>query len=64
MKLLPPSIIEGMNGVWNKEREGGLTIKSDAAYADFIEVLVVVNHKKKNNRNRLTRQTDRKPPYF
>ena len=37
---LPPSIIEGMNGVWNKEREGGLTFKSDAAYADFIEVLV------------------------
>lgn len=35
-----PSIIEGMNGRWNKGREDGLSFKSDGAYADFIEVLV------------------------
>lgn len=35
-----PSIIEGMNGMWNKGSEGGLTFRSDAAYAEFIAVLV------------------------
>lgn len=37
---IAPTIIEGMNGKWNKGREGGLTFRSDAAYADFLEVLV------------------------
>lgn len=37
---LAPTIIEGGNGKWNKGCEDGLTFRSDAAYADFIEVLV------------------------
>ena len=37
---IAPTIIEGMNGKWNKGHEDGLTFKSDAAYDDFIEVLV------------------------
>ena len=35
-----PTIIEGMNGRWNKGGEDGLMFRSDAAYEDFIEVLV------------------------
>ena len=37
---LAPAIIEGMNGKWNKDDENGLVFKSNAAYADFVEVLV------------------------
>lgn len=40
LEKLAPTIIEGGNGKWNKGCEGGLTFRSDAAYADFIEVLV------------------------
>lgn len=37
---LAPTITEGENSRWNKGSENGLTFRSNAAYADFIEVLV------------------------
>ena len=35
-----PSIIDGRNAKWNKGGENNLTFKSDAAFSDFVEVLV------------------------
>lgn len=40
LEKLAPTIIEGMNGRWNKSCEDALMFRSDAAYEDFIEVLV------------------------
>lgn len=40
LEKLAPTIIEGMNGRWNKGCEDALMFRSDAAYEDFIEVLV------------------------
>ena len=40
VKKLAPSIIEGRNGIWGKGSENGLIFGSDAAYADFVAVLV------------------------
>ena len=37
---LAPSIIDGKNVKWGKGDENGLTFKSDAAFSDFVEVLV------------------------
>ena len=37
---LAPSIIDGKNIKWSKGDENGLTFKSDAAFSDFVEVLV------------------------
>ena len=37
---LAPSIIDGKNVKWSKGDENGLTFKSDAAFSDFVEVLV------------------------
>ena len=37
---LAPSIIDGRNAKWNKGGESNLTFKSDAAFSDFVEVLV------------------------
>ena len=37
---LTPSIIDGRNAKWNKGGENNLTFKSDAAFSDFVEVLV------------------------
>ena len=37
---LAPSIIDGRNVKWNKGGENNLTFKSDAAFSDFVEVLV------------------------
>ena len=37
---LAPSIIDGRNAKWNKGDENNLTFKSDAAFSDFVEVLV------------------------
>ena len=37
---LAPSIIDGRNAKWNKGGENDLTFKSDAAFSDFVEVLV------------------------
>ena len=37
---LAPTITEGENSRWNKGSENGLTFRSNAAYADFVEVLV------------------------
>ncbi len=37
---LAPSIIDGGNAKWNKGGENNLTFKSDAAFSDFVEVLV------------------------
>ena len=37
---LAPSIIDGRNTKWNKGGESNLTFKSDAAFSDFVEVLV------------------------
>ena len=37
---LAPSIIDGINVKWSKGDENGLTFKSDAAFSDFVEVLV------------------------
>ena len=39
-KKLAPSILDGVNGTWRKGDESGLTFKSDAAFSDFVEVLV------------------------
>ena len=39
-KKLVPSILDGANGKWKKGDENGLTFKSDAAFPDFVEVLV------------------------
>ena len=39
-KKLAPSILDGANGKWKKGDENGLTFKSDAAFSDFVEVLV------------------------
>ena len=39
-KKLAPSILDGANGKWKKGDENGLTFKSDAAFPDFVEVLV------------------------
>jgi uncharacterized repeat protein (TIGR02543 family) len=37
---LAPSITDGSNAKWGKGDENGLTFKSDAAFSDFVEVLV------------------------
>ena len=37
---LAPSIIDGRNAKWNKGGENNMTFKSDAAFSDFVEVLV------------------------
>lgn len=37
---LAPSIIDGRNAKWGKGDENGLIFKSDAAFSDFVEVLV------------------------
>ena len=37
---LAPSITDGSNAKWGKGDEKGLTFKSDAAFSDFVEVLV------------------------
>ena len=37
---LAPSITDGINAKWGKGDENGLTFKSDAAFSDFVEVLV------------------------
>ena len=37
---LAPSITDGRNAKWSKGDENGLTFKSDAAFSDFVEVLV------------------------
>lgn len=37
---LAPEIIEGMNGEWMKNTNQGLSFRSNAAFADFLEVLV------------------------
>ena len=37
---LAPSIIDGRNAKWNKGGENNLIFKSDAAFSDFVEVLV------------------------
>ena len=37
---LAPSITDGRNAKWGKGDENGLTFKSDAAFSDFVEVLV------------------------
>lgn len=37
---LAPEIIEGMNGEWMKNTDQGLSFRSNAAFADFLEVLV------------------------
>ena len=37
---LAPSIIDGRNAKWGKDDENGLIFKSDAAFSDFVEVLV------------------------
>ena len=37
---LAPSIIDGRNAKWNKGGENNLTFKSDAAFSDFVGVLV------------------------
>ena len=39
-KKLAPSILDGANSEWRKDDENGLTFKSDAAFSDFVEVLV------------------------
>ena len=39
-KKLAPSILDGANGEWRKGDENGLTFRSDAAFSDFVEVLV------------------------
>ena len=39
-KKLVPTILDGANGKWKKGDENGLTFKSDAAFPDFVEVLV------------------------
>ena len=40
IKKTAPTIVEGTDGKWSRGDEGGLTFRSDAVYADFIEVLV------------------------
>ena len=37
---LAPSITDGSNAKWGKGDENGLTFKSDAAFSDFVEVLI------------------------
>ena len=37
---LAPSITDGINAKWGKGDKNGLTFKSDAAFSDFVEVLV------------------------
>ena len=37
---LAPSIIDGRGAKWNKGGENSLTFKSDAAFSDFVDVLV------------------------
>ena len=37
---LAPSVIDGGNAKWSKGSDNDLTFKSDAAFADFVEVLV------------------------
>ncbi len=39
-KKLAPSILDGANSEWRKGDENGLTFSSDAAFSDFVEVLV------------------------
>ena len=39
-KKLAPSILDGANSKWKKGDENGLTFQSDAAFSDFVEVLV------------------------
>lgn len=38
--MLPPSVTEGQNGRWVQGQDSTLTFKSDAAFHDFIRVLV------------------------
>ena len=38
VKKAAPTIVEGANGRWSRGDEDGLTFRSDADYADFIEV--------------------------
>ena len=38
--MLAPSVTEGQNGNWKPDEGGTLTFKSDAAFSDFIRVLV------------------------
>lgn len=40
IKKLAPSILDGANSEWRKGNENGLTFSSDAAFSDFVEVLV------------------------
>ena len=40
IKKLAPSILDGANSEWRKGDENGLTFSSDAAFSDFVEVLV------------------------
>ena len=40
IKKLAPSILDGANSEWIKGDENGLTFSSDAAFSDFVEVLV------------------------
>ena len=39
-KKLAPSILDGANSEWRKGDENGLTFSSDAAFSDFVDVLV------------------------
>lgn len=39
-KKLAPSILDGVNSEWRKGDENGLTFSSDAAFSDFVDVLV------------------------
>ena len=39
-KKLAPSILDGVNSEWRKGAENGLTFSSDAAFSDFVDVLV------------------------
>ncbi len=40
LKKLAPSILEGANGKWTKGTGNDLSFRSDAAFSDFVEVLV------------------------
>ena len=39
-KKLAPSILDGVNSEWRKGDENGLSFSSDAAFSDFVDVLV------------------------
>lgn len=40
LKKLEPAIIEGMDGIWEKGNKDTLCFRSNAAYPDFVEVLI------------------------